>query len=101
VGQLKLTLPGLNGAGENVFMSDPTDQLAQLAVRVWLHSPHHLKNIRGDYTSSGLGVWQNKDGVVYFTQIFAKIQPPAQQAQAASEPAVVTPFGYLATPNTR
>jgi uncharacterized protein YkwD len=98
---LKVVMPGLWGAGENVFMSDNLDQIARNAVTMWLHSPHHLKNIRGDYNYSGLGVWQDKDGAIYFTQIFVKIKPPTQEAQAAPAPSVITPFGMLASPNTR
>jgi len=96
-------MTGLRGAGENVFMTDNPDQAARNAVALWLRSPHHLKNIRGDYNYSGLGVWQDKQGAIYFTQIFVKIEPPAQQTQAASTsaPSDITPFGMLATPNTR
>jgi uncharacterized protein YkwD len=101
VSRLKIVLPGLWGAGENVLMTDSLDQVARNAVALWLRSPHHLKNIRGDYNYSGLGVWQDKEGTVYFTQIFVKIQPPAQEAQAAPPLPMVTPFGMLASPETR
>jgi len=74
--------------------------LAQNAVTLWLHSPHHLENIRGDYIYSGLGVWRDKDGVIYFTQIFVKIKPQAQETETAA-PSVNTPFGMLATPDPR
>ena len=101
ISRLKTVMIGLRGAGENVFMTDNLDQVARNAVTQWLHSPHHLQNIRGDYNYSGLGVWQDKDGVIYFTQIFVKIEPPREETEAAPTPLVVTPFGILATPETR
>jgi len=102
VSRLSTVMTGLWGAGENVLMSSTLDQAAQMAVTLWLRSPHHLKNIRGDYNYSGLGVWQDKEGTIYFTQIFVQIKPPAkQQAAAESSPPVITPFGFLATPYTR
>jgi len=97
--RLRTVMIGLWGAGENVAMTDNLDQVGRSAVALWLHSPHHLKNIRGDYNYSGLGVWQNKNGAIYFTQIFVKIEPSAHEAQAAPPP--VMPFGMLATPRTR
>lgn len=101
IDHLRTVLPGLWGAGENVlFTSDPND-VAKHALAMWLHSPHHLKNIRGDYNYSGLGVWQDKDGTLYFTQIFVKIRAPVQEAESEPTPAVVTPFGMLASPETR
>ena len=102
VSKLGAVLAGLRGAGENVFESDNPDQIAQSAVAVWLKSPPHLKNIRGDFNYSGLGVWADKSGTIYFTQIFLKLQPPARTAQAAPPaPTVTSPFGLLASPNTR
>jgi uncharacterized protein YkwD len=101
VSHLKTVMTGLWGAGENVLMTDDLDQVARNAVALWLRSPHHLENIRGDYNYSGLGVWQDKDGAIYFTQIFVKIKSPAQEAEAEPQPSVVTSFGLLAAPKTR
>jgi uncharacterized protein YkwD len=101
VSGLKIVMIGLRGASENVLMTDNLDQVARNAVALWLRSPHHLENIRGNYNYSGLGVWQDKNGAIYFTQIFVKIEPPRQQAQAEPPPSVITPFGMLASPNTR
>jgi len=101
VTNLKAVLPGVWGAGENVLFTSDLDDVAKRALTMWLHSPHHLKNILGDYNYSGLGVWQDKDGTIYFTQIFVKTQPPTQAAQAEPTPSVVAPFGMLAAPQTR
>ena len=101
IDHLRETMPGIGGAGENVLYDSELDGVAARSVQRWLQSPHHLKNIRGDYNYSGLGVWQDKDGVIYFTQIFVKIKPPAQAAQAEPPPSVITPLGLLANPDTR
>ena len=57
-------------------MSVSAKGVAPRAVQMWLHSPHHLKNIRGDYNFSGIGVWQSKNGALYFTQLFLKAEEP-------------------------
>jgi uncharacterized protein YkwD len=101
INHLKETRPGIWGAGENVLFSSDLTDIARHAVQMWLHSPHHLKNIRGDYNYSGLGVWQDKNGTIYFTQIFVKIKPPAQETGAEPPPSVVPTLGLLANPETR
>jgi uncharacterized protein YkwD len=67
---------GMRGGGENVFYTDAVPGVARAAVQAWLHSPPHLHNIRGDYQSSGLGLWRRSDGAYFFTQIFVKVAPP-------------------------
>jgi len=101
ISHLRETMPGIGGAGENVLYSSDLDDVARHALQMWLHSPHHLKNIRGDYNHSGLGVWQDKDGTIYFTQIFVKIKPPAQETQVAPPPAETQFTGLFANPETR
>ena len=76
VGQLKSLIAGFEGAGENVLYTTQLDDVAERAVQMWLHSPHHLKNIRGDYNFSAIGVWRGKDGALYFTQLFLKTTEP-------------------------
>jgi uncharacterized protein YkwD len=78
VDQMKGLIAGFEGAGENVLYTSDLNELAEHAVEMWLHSPHHLKNIRGDYNFSGIGVWQSKDGTIYFTQLFLKTAEPGQ-----------------------
>lgn len=77
VDQMKLLVAGFEGAGENVLYTDNLNDIAERAVQMWLHSPHHLKNIRGDYNLSGIGVWQSPSGALYFTQLFLKVAEPA------------------------
>jgi uncharacterized protein YkwD len=101
ISHLKSVMQGLQGAGENVLMTDNPDQVARRAVDLWLHSPHHLENIRGNFNHSGLGIWQNEKGEIYFTQIFVKIVPPSEEAEETSQPDVITSFGLLAAPKAR
>jgi uncharacterized protein YkwD len=76
VDQMKALVAGFEGAGENVLYTTELDEVASRAVQMWLHSPHHLRNIRGDYNLSGIGVWQSSSGAIYFTQLFLKVQEP-------------------------
>jgi uncharacterized protein YkwD len=102
VAQLSAKMVGLMGAGENVLKTDDPDDVAQQAVKLWLKSPHHLANIRGDFNYSGMGIWKDGKGMIYFTQVFVKLQPKALPVtDAATTPQVVSPYTYLATPNTR
>ena len=69
---LRGLFPGMRGGGENVFYTDDRPEVAHFAVQGWLHSPPHLHNIRGDFQSSGLGLWRRADGAYFFTQIFVR-----------------------------
>lgn len=61
-----------NGISENVAWCSDTKAIADTAVKLWLASPSHRKNIEGDFTLTGIGATLNQRGVWYFTQIFAK-----------------------------
>jgi uncharacterized protein YkwD len=87
---LRKTLTGMHGGGENVLMTDDTEDLADNAVALWLKSPPHLHNIRGDYNYAGLGVWEN-NGEFYFTEIFVKLVPLSHE-QAILSPRPTLPF---------
>ncbi len=103
VGRLKEGQTGFRGAGENVLMTDDLQNVARKAVDLWLRSPHHLANIRGDFNYTAVGVWQDKNGTLYFTQIFLKLAAPtpAEEAGNVPPPGVVTPFGMLAPGQAR
>ncbi|UBF27800.1 CAP domain-containing protein [Kovacikia minuta CCNUW1] len=60
------------GAAENVSYSKGYQDPATQAVKGWLKSPGHLKNIVGKYGLTGIGVAQNSKGEVYITQIFIR-----------------------------
>jgi uncharacterized protein YkwD len=56
---------------ENVALNDyPPARTVDVAVRGWLHSPHHLENIEGPFTVTGVGVVRASDGTFYYTQLF-------------------------------
>jgi uncharacterized protein YkwD len=102
VSKLKVVMTGLKGCGENVLKTDDPDQVAAKAVALWLRSPAHLHNIRGDYNHSGMGIWQDDHGMIYFTQIFVKIiAPQTQTAQTLPAPQVTSPFGLIVPSGTR
>jgi uncharacterized protein YkwD len=83
IGHLREELGRVAGAGENVLFTDDPRDLARSAVTEWLHSPPHLHNIRGNFTCSGIGVWESEDGAIYFTQIFVRLAPAAPPETAA------------------
>jgi uncharacterized protein YkwD len=55
--------------GENVASGHMT---AREVVDGWLKSPGHKKNIEGDFVLTGIGYAQDKNGDIYFTQIFSR-----------------------------
>lgn len=59
-----------NSAAENVAFNLGYSNPANQAVIGWLNSPGHLKNIRGNYNLTGIGVAANQRGEVYLTQLF-------------------------------
>lgn len=57
--------------GENLFMGTERPQLNVFAVRGWMRSDSHRKNILNKvFTASGLGIARGKDGNIYVTQVF-------------------------------
>jgi uncharacterized protein YkwD len=64
----------LAGAGENVSEHQGKSDFAERAVREWLDSPVHRKNIDGDYGVTGVGAARSADGKVFFTQIFVRVR---------------------------
>jgi uncharacterized protein YkwD len=59
-----------NSAAENVAYNLGYSDPANEAVIGWLNSPGHLKNVKGRYNLTGIGVAANEKGEVYLTQIF-------------------------------
>ncbi|BCL38476.1 transporter [Nostoc sp. MS1] len=59
-------------AAENVAFNRGYDDPADEAVIGWIDSPGHLKNIKGNYNMTGIGVATNAKGEVYLTQIFLR-----------------------------
>lgn len=59
----------ISAAAENVAYGNMT---AKEVVQGWIKSPTHRKNMLGNYTHIGIGVAGNKNGRLYFTQVFIK-----------------------------
>lgn len=61
-----------SGVAENVAYNmgyaDPVTQ----AVKGWIKSDGHRRNMEGNYNLTGIGIAQNAKGEFYFTQIFVK-----------------------------
>jgi uncharacterized protein YkwD len=60
-------------ACENVFMCQGYSQysISQNAVKGWIYSPGHKKNLLSDTTHCAIAVYKNKYGEFYLTQLFA------------------------------
>ncbi|OUC15111.1 MAG: hypothetical protein B0A82_08570 [Alkalinema sp. CACIAM 70d] len=61
-----------SSAAENVAYNYGYSDPATQAVQGWLKSSGHLRNIRGSFDLTGIGVSRNAKGEIYFTQIFIK-----------------------------
>lgn len=57
--------------GENVAFSYNVKDPLKTAVKGWMKSPGHRKNILGDYEETGVGIAFSDDGEFYITQLFA------------------------------
>ena len=58
--------------GENIYQAAGIGDLARSAVRDWMRSEGHRKNILSTrYTHSGVGVVEGRTGLVTITQMFA------------------------------
>lgn len=59
--------------GENLFQCYGYNDPAEVAVRGWLESPGHRRNILdSEWTHTGIGVYRTRDGEVFITQVFLK-----------------------------
>ncbi|MBS1797762.1 MAG: CAP domain-containing protein [Acidobacteria bacterium] len=57
--------------GENLFYCEGYDQFDELAVRGWMKSPDHRRNILDRrFNASGIGIARARDGRIYITQVF-------------------------------
>lgn len=56
---------------ENVAFNQGATDPATTAVKGWLASKGHHRNIVGRYDKTGIGIAQDDEGRIFFTQIFA------------------------------
>ncbi len=68
-----------NGGAENVANGQKD---AREVVNMWIASPGHRENIEGNYHLSGIGIYRNKNGVLYFTHIFIKKSSPVRAVRS-------------------
>jgi len=62
---------GWNKIAENLFYCDGYDQFDSVAVRGWMSSSGHRRNILDrQFNETGIGVAQTRDGRTYITQVF-------------------------------
>lgn len=70
--QMKKVLK-LKSFGENVAYSLNYGNPLKTALKGWMNSPGHKKNILGNFNATGIGIAYNKDGYCYITQLFTQI----------------------------
>lgn len=59
--------------GENLFFCEGYSDFDALAVRGWMNSSEHRRNILDrQFTSTGIGIAQSNNGKIYITQVFIK-----------------------------
>ena len=79
---LRSQIKNTGGGAENVAYNYKT---AKIVVNGWIHSPGHQRNIVGNYNLTGVGVARDKQGKLYYTQIFLQTNnsPPSHARQRA------------------
>ena len=66
---LRKHLPEIQGGAENVAYNYKT---AKIVVDNWMTSRGHRQNILGHYNLTGIGIVRDKQGKLYYTQLFLK-----------------------------
>ena len=69
IATISKTAGTMRAAAENVAYGQLS---AKEVVDGWINSPGHRKNIEGDYTLTGIGVYRDNKGVIFFTQLFMR-----------------------------
>ncbi len=67
--RLRHEVKDVRGGAENVAFNYKTPKIV---VENWIKSPGHRKNILGDYNLTGIGLARDKQGRLYYTQMFLK-----------------------------
>ncbi len=72
--QARSEISDVSRLGENVALHgmDSRGELPIITetVQHWISSPVHHRNIVGDYNLTGIGVYKDDQGTLYFTQMF-------------------------------
>lgn len=69
IATISKTAGTMRAAAENVAYGQLS---AKEVVDGWINSPGHRKNIEGNYTLTGIGVYRDNKGVIFFTQLFMR-----------------------------
>ena len=69
VENIRKSIGFIYGWAENVAEGQSS---AEEVVKDWLQSPGHKKNIEGNYNYTGIGIYKDENGNIYFTQIFIR-----------------------------
>ncbi len=90
---LRSEIKNAGAAAENVAFNYKD---AHDVVKNWLLSPGHKKNIVGNYNLTGIGVARDKQGKIYFTQIFLKtgMTQPTHRRSAHYQHGISLPFVF-------
>ncbi|MBN9298126.1 MAG: CAP domain-containing protein [Filimonas sp.] len=67
VARIRQSAGAISAAAENVAYGQLS---AKDVVNGWINSSGHRKNMEGNYTYTGIGVAKDKNGTIFFTQIF-------------------------------
>ena len=69
----KAKLKNWSKIGENLFSVERFPRFAAFAVKGWMKSPTHERNILDtDWTTTGIGITEAENGDIYVTQLFIR-----------------------------
>lgn len=69
----KFRIKGYREIGENLFYSEGYSDPTNIAVKGWLKSPTHRKNmLYNSWVYSGIGVYVSRTGKTFVTQVFLR-----------------------------
>ncbi|KTD74177.1 CAP domain-containing protein [Legionella tucsonensis] len=88
IAKLRSQIKNTGGAAENVAYNYKT---AQIVVSQWVKSPGHRRNIVGNYNLTGIGIARDKQGKLYYTQIFLQTGK-SPRSHAVRRPYIGVPF---------
>ncbi len=59
--------------GENLFMAAGMDDITSFAVRGWMKSSTHRRNLLDrEWTDTGIGIYRTRDNQIFVTQVFVR-----------------------------
>ncbi|KTD01028.1 CAP domain-containing protein [Fluoribacter gormanii] len=88
IAKLRSQIKNTGGGAENVAYNYKT---AKIVVSQWVKSPGHRRNIVGNYNLTGIGVARDKQGKLYYTQIFLQTGKNPR-SYTARRPYIGVPF---------